>query len=159
MVGRADTVTYSGGSANYGSHADPDLFNLIAGTSTITGTSVSQDVVYQAVQTQLLGTFAFYITENITFNGVTKSVTFTGTDDIGDFYNTYTLNARGVVNFGSLALDFHGLSYQASDLSPQLRTLDADVVTPTVPEPSALALCGTGLLAVGGTALRRFRKK
>jgi hypothetical protein len=162
-------------------HADTLMTGqfVITGTATNVGTTLSFDppTLRTGIGTQT-GTFATLLTDNLGFSGGTTSITYNPyTPDSAFFFIgplTITLDTFNETAVGS-TLDFSGVAtlaaagftntlanYSFSTLASGPSTFTATTIVPTapsVPEPSAITLFGTGALGLVGFAKRKFGAK
>lgn len=140
----ADTLSFDASTQN---------FTATTGGPT---TTVFQSGLYIAGDSDTLTqVIPFSFQETVTVDGISKLLTFTGTDNVTYTENIITLDYLGYEQFGAIGLDFLGTRQIVTDHSPQ--NFDMSVVLGAVPEPSSLALCGTGILALAGVARRKFQ--
>jgi hypothetical protein len=162
----ADTITF-GSVSPISLTPSADVLSLSAGSATVTtpGT-VSQSGDLNIGNSQIPDTdVPFTFTDSVTVNGNTEILTFTGDDDVTTAADTLTINALGPVSIGGDVLTFGTVTFVGTDLGDNDFSLTASVtgggspnIPAAVPEPSALVLCGTGLLSIAGAAKRKFFK-
>jgi PEP-CTERM motif len=146
----ADYVTLSaaGPTGNTVPSNVPTVVNIQAGTFFVGN---SPDV---------MGNYSVSLTENITINGVTRSVMISGTDAVTTTSDVLTLNATTPISFGNVL--FNTLAYTSPALGVNQSvnfTLQGQVTsTPvSVPEPSTSLAVGFAALAALGVWARRRR--
>ncbi|MCU1253466.1 MAG: hypothetical protein JWQ49_6495 [Edaphobacter sp.] len=160
-------------------HADTLMTGqfVITGTVQNVGTTLMFDPVTLKTGTGTqTGTFATILTDGLGFSGGTANIAYNPyTPDSAFFFIgplTITLDTLNETTVGSM-LDFSGVAtlaaagftntlanYSFSTLpsGPTIFTATTIVPTaPSVPEPSSLALFGTGVLGLAGFAARKFR--
>lgn len=157
-VAQADTVTVSA-VPTFTIVPSADTLTLNAGSTTFT---TGVPVVIQ------IGTFSighsgtlvelvpFSFVDNIAINGITKSITVTGQDDVTLTVETIEINAIGPISFGSETLSIDAFAIG----SPTLRELPVDLTgeitaASAVPEPGTFALLGSGVLGLAGMVRRK----
>ena len=160
-------------------HAD----TLMTGQFVITGTVQNVGTTLEFVPSTLFtgtgtqtGTFATLLTDHLGFSGGTVNITYNPyTPDSAFFFIgplTITLDTLNETTVGS-TLDFSGVAtlaasgftntlanYSFTTLASGASTFTATAIVPTVPsvpEPSSLALFGTGALSLAAFAARKFR--
>src|SRR5580692_9331510 len=160
-------------------HAD----TLMTGQFVITGTVQNVGTTLEFVPSTLFtgtgtqtGTFATLLSDHMGFSGGTLNVTYNPyTPDSAFFFIgplTITLDTLNETTVGS-TLDFSGVAtlaasgftntlanYSFTTLASGASTFTATAIVPTVPsvpEPSSLALFGTGALSLAAFAARKFR--
>jgi hypothetical protein len=139
-----------------GDPADNDMLSLSAASANVAvGGVYSQPGIFHDgyVYTEPLDPFTFQ--DTFTVNGITETLTFSGSDAVTDSFDTLTIDPLGDVAFGTITLDFAGvtaLNYSVDGDVPI--TLNASVT----PEPSSFALLGTGVLSLAGAVRRRFKR-
>jgi hypothetical protein len=100
----------------------------------------------------------FSLSENVTLNGDTRTVTITGDDNVTVTADTFTLNASKT-DFPVAGLTLTTQPYTATGtfVGQQIDfTLEGLI---TVPEPGTLTLLGVGALSLAGFCLRRRQSK
>ena len=162
-------------------HADPLMTGQFSITGTVenVGTTLMFDagdiVVGTGTQT---GTFLTLLSNGEALTGGTANVPYSPYTANSSFFAIggstliVTLESLGVSGKGPL--DFSGVadltssgfadtladysfSIPASGSTTFTATFTAEAAPPTVPEPSSLALLGSGILGLAGTAVRKFR--
>lgn len=100
----------------------------------------------------------FTFQDTFTVNGIAKVLTFSGTDSITTGPDTLNIAALGPVAFGDTTLSFDSFTTSGNYVGER-RSVDLTGTTgtlPATPEPSTIALLGTGLLGVAGVMRKRF---
>ena len=103
-------------------------------------------------------TVPFTFQDTFTVNGVAKSLTFSGTDAVTTGPDTLNIFALGPVAFGDTTLSFGSFSTSGNYVGERL-SVDITGTTgtlPATPEPSTIALLGTGLICFAGVLRKRF---
>lgn len=160
-------------------HADTLMTGQFALTGTVqnVGTTLMFDPanLFTGIGTQT-GTFATLLSDHQGVDGGTLNITYNPyTPDSGFFFIgplTVTLDTLNETTVGS-TLDFSGVAtlaasgftntlanYSFTTLASGASTFTATAIVPTVPsvpEPSTLALFGTGALSLAAFAARKFR--
>lgn len=103
--------------------------------------------------TSLLGTNTFFTNDNLLFPGASRLV-----DVAGFSFNTFTGGQSFMVNIFSNLTGYEALVLDADgDLTDTPVTFTLSTNTSATPEPSTLALLGSGLMGIAGTAWRKRR--
>jgi hypothetical protein len=160
-------------------HADTLMTGqfVITGTVQNVGTTLEFDppTLFTGTGTQT-GTFATLLTDHLGFSGGTVNITYNPyTPDSAFFFIgplTIMLDTLNETTVGS-TLDFSGVAtlsaagflntlanYSFNTLASGPSTFTATAIVPTapsVPEPSSLALLGSGALGLAGFAATKFR--
>lgn len=92
--------------------------------------------------------------DTITLNGVTKTITIFGQNNVTDTADVLTIFAGTPVYFGSYEFTLEASSYNGTAVGQDL-PLDLSAIVAT-PEPATFALLGTGLISVAAIRSRRF---
>ena len=142
------TLTTPAGSPD-GFSLDPstNTVNLPAAVPTVvgfqTGTFYAQYSPFNGV------TFPFSFLENITINGDTESVAFTGGILVTNAVDTLTFNPGATRLFDGMSVLFEPLSLSVPANTQASFAFTEQAMVTSVPEPSTLGLLGLGLAGVG----------
>lgn len=100
----------------------------------------------------------FSFTDDVTVNGITKALTFNGQDAVTTGPDMLTIEALGPVEFGNEVLSFGEISAAADGVVGQDLpvTLAASVSSAATPEPTSIALLGTGILGMAYLLRRKL---
>ena len=144
-----------------------DALSFNAANMTFSGSSFfEQDGTFFVGNTPgtVMGDHFFSLTDNITIDGVTQSVTINFDDLVTTDEDFLTIAASGPINFGNftLTIDSTEADGPANTTQPISIVGDIEPVTGSsssappsaVPEPGSLVLLSTGMLAVAGARLR-----
>ncbi|MEN9865993.1 MAG: hypothetical protein RL748_1583 [Pseudomonadota bacterium] len=116
--------------------ATPSLIDLQEGNFFIQASSIPDQSI------------SYVINQDITINGITKSVAFNFTTDISAAADTLTLSTGAVTYFGNVSFQTVGFSGSAGDLGNHFFTVQAQVSAVPEPETYAMLFAGLGLLAL-----------
>lgn len=155
----ADTVSLGPVSTfTLGPASDTLGFNASSETVTDPGTFTQTGTFYIGDSEIPNQTVSFTFNDDVTVNGITQALTFSGQDVVTTGPDTLILDALGPVDFGNVALSFAGVSVEgAGQVGQSLPvTLDGSLAPAATPEPSSLALLGTALLGAVVIARRKL---
>ncbi len=143
IPGTADTLSFGATSSSFTS----------PGSVTQAGSVGSSITAFQ-------GLVNFSFNDTFTVDGVTKMLTIQGTDNVQSTSDIISILASGPVSFGSQTFSLLSSSATVSGFSPtSALNLNATIAPATIaptPEPSSLALLGTGILGVAGVIRKRL---
>lgn len=152
----------TGGTGSVTPPGSPDSFTLNATTSTynvpagVPTTVNFQTGTFNAVYSPYDNvTFPFSFTENVTINGNTQSVLFTGGINVTYALDTLTFNTGAVQNFGGMSVQFQPLSLSVPANTQGGFRFTQQAIIKSVPEPATLGLLGLGLAAIGFSRRRK----
>ena len=137
---------------------DNDMLSFTAASATVSygGTFSQAGTFYDGyIPTNPVDAFTF--DDTFTVDGVTKTLTFSGTDAPTNAFDTLTIYALGPVTFGTTNLTF-GEVTAVNYFSDGGIPVSLDATVSAAPEPSSLVLLGTGILGLAGTARRRMSR-
>lgn len=134
---------------------------IVTGTGTQTGTFATLlsdgEAVTDGTSTITYNPYtsstAFFVVGPLTLTTTLLTLTETTMGSTLDFSGVANLHAAGFLD----TLGDVTFSTQASGSGPFVATIVAESATPTVPEPSSLALFGSGALGLAGFAARKLR--
>lgn len=151
----ADTITVTSGALPTMTLCPSnDSINVNAGHATLSGPG---SVVFQTgnfyvgnspIPDQVI---PFFFNDTVTINGVSRTFSISGQDDVTSAADTFTIFAGAPVDFGSYILNLNASTSTGNFVGQNLPlNLTADITAQT-PEPASLLLLATGL--VGGAIM------
>ncbi len=94
----------------------------------------------------------FTFQDNITIDGITQDLTFSGQDSITNTEDDLTIFASAPVQFGNEVFALQGFTVPGTAMG---QDVPVELVATVTPEPGTFVLFGTGLLGVAVFAARK----
>ena len=156
----ANTITISTGAPPaFGINPSSDSISLNVGSATL---STPGNVIFQTgnisvgdsqIPDQVI---PFSFTDIVTINGISRSLTIFGQDNVTSTADLITFSAGTPVNFGSYVFTLNSSTYSATSVGQNIPVnLSANVSAAPVPEPATLPLLATGVMGAAVITSRR----
>jgi len=158
-VAHADTISTGAVSTfTLAPSSDTLTFNASAETAMDPGTFTQTGDFYIGNSPIPDQTVWFSFTDDVTVDGITKALTFNGQDAVTTGPDMLTIEALGPVGFGNEVLSFGEISALGDGVVGQDMpiTLAASVSPAATPEPTSIALLGTGILGMAYLLRRKL---
>ncbi len=147
---------------SFGLNPSSDAISLSVGNATL---SAPGNVIFQTgnisvgnsqIPDQII---PFSFTDIISINGISRTVTIFGQNEVTTTADLITFSAGAPVNFGSYVFTLNSSSYSATEIGQNIPiSLSANVSAAPTPEPASLPLLATGVMAgVVVTTRRMYR--